>query len=504
VETTGRSVPMTLRCHDWLAAYTISRSSNAELADRYFERLQAELGLSELPARAASHEEKAVAVGNTTKRDGKSSFLGKVLCELWSSLSAIREMWRPIAPRAKALFIISDPSRIGPWSSREDILESVTARKQDFDSDIVADMILVADQIYVISPNLLARENSAILSDLEGLTPLTLIISALMRPIDLIGTLLRIMWELKSVSSKILFLAAVDAGFSNFLRRFDKSSVLMLTSNSHMVEQLRWSALCSDRVDLVAEILHGIPTEELREYQRFLSGSLGKKRMARMLFIGLAPRTALGKEFESSPLYHGDYIVNLKFNAINADQVKDGVNRYLDDAPIEKETYKISINGGAYHLPQYYSSPAHSVELHIVGMIRDIASEIGKRVFVSYSVHPAHIKSGQAAQVCGDHSVDMIEPDSLNSWLTSDLCISLYSSSYWDAKFLGCAGFLAVAANDGFFAHELLDEGCHIAEGQTAPDALRQALIRAFALPPIAQVEIAQRLARLQRAAQRQ
>jgi hypothetical protein len=481
----------------WLEPFSASRKDNREIVDAYFARLLPELPSADYAA-ALSSETRMKAHLQTVP--AKRRFGDRVVLisrELKANWLTLGRLGRHIGRRTPTLFLVADPTRLGPWRSRSDILKSVVARREDNGPDVVSDIVKDAAHIIVVSPNFLGSSQEYNNGDIMWLGPLGLLISALRSPVKLIRILLSGVASGKVRSVKSLFLCLVDAGFARLADMAVTGDLLMLTSNSHVAEQLRWSAITSRNMDRVVEILHGIPTNELRAYHEKLKIMLGDACFSKALFIGLCPNTNLGSIYQGHRLYSRNYTISLKFNALQSDAIHARIADGFEEQACGARKYWIAINGATHYAANYVSSPAYRAELAIIGAIRKFALLQRKEVEIVYSIHPAHYKSGQADELIAAIPANRFDSDSLVSWLTCDLCVALYSSSYWDAKYVGSPALLMVSADAGIFAEELLDPGCHIAENLTALQALEEALARIFQAEPITRHEMAARLSTL-------
>jgi hypothetical protein len=481
----------------WLEPFSASRSDNREIVDAYFARLLAELPIADYEA-ALPAETRMKAHLQTVP--AKRSFgdhivpFGRELKANWLTLG---KLGRQIGRQTPTLFLVADPTRLDPWLGRSDILKSVVANGENKGPDVVSDIVKDAAHIIVISPNFLGSSQEYSNGDIMWLGPLGLLVSALCSPVKLIRILLSGVASGKVISVKSLFLCVLDAGFSRLADMAIIGDLLMLTSNSHVAEQLRWSGITSSNIDRVVEILHGIPTNELRAYHEKLKILLGDACFSKALFVGLCPDTNLSNIYQGHRLYNRNYTISLKFNALQRDAIHARIADRFEEQTCSPRKYWIAINGATHYSASYVSSPAYQAELAIIGAIRKFARLQRKEVEIVYSIHPAHYKSGQADELIAAIPANRFDRDSLVSWLTCDLCVALYSSSYWDAKYVGSPALLMVSADVGIFAEELLDPGCHIAENQTALQALEETLARVFRASPMSHKEIAARLARL-------
>jgi hypothetical protein len=466
----------------WLEPYSASRKDNRGIVDAYFRRLSTELPKGEYDSNLPADVPLAL---HSKPAGSKRNFFHRLL----QFGRELQGNW------LTALFLVSDPTRLGPWRGRNDILKSVVARREGNAPDVISDIIKQAGQIVLVSPNFTGSSQQYSDGEIMWLGPLGFAISALQKPLKLIRLLLSDFASGKARSVKSLFLRAVDAGFASLADTAVTSDLLMLTSNSHVAEQLRWRALGSAKFGRVVEIMHGIPTNELRAYHQELRVILGDARFAKALFVGLCPGTDLGSIYQMNKLFNRNYTINLKFNALDMEAVQAKIVDRIADESQGNRKYSIAINGATHYAKRYISSPAYQAELGIIGAIRETCRLQGSGVEIVYSIHPAHYKSGQATELIAAIPADRFDSDSLVSWLTCDLCVALYSSSYWDAKYVGCPALLMVDAEAGIFAEELLDAGSHIAQNQTALEALEDAVSAVCRSEPITRRKMAARLA---------
>jgi hypothetical protein len=97
-------------------------------------------------------------------------------------------------------------------------------------------------------------------------------------------------------------------------------------------------------------------------------------------------------------------------------------------------------------------------------------------IVVIYSVHPFHTKSGHSKQIEDNLGKVFFTNNSFFTWLISDLVVSLYSSSLWDARFIGAFSFTPIRESYNLFTKEILSTIAHPKSDESIESALENTL----------------------------
>jgi hypothetical protein len=270
------------------------------------------------------------------------------------------------------------------------------------------------------------------------------------------------------------------ASFDVLLARQVPDRLLMITSNSFVIELLRYMHAVSGKGEGVTEVLHGIPTLEIENYHQEMMAFSHEILPGRLSLVppvpGLRINTAGGNVRVDA------HIINLKMNAVSRQRdlsalADECVRRNIARSRIPV----VTLNGaGTVEGKHYLQTGCFAAEQGILRHVRSEAQRQGLTVHLQYSLHPAHIKSGDAVAIRQALAVDRVEilEDSMQSWLESDLCISLLSSASWDALALGCDVVFGVSPEDQIYSGDMLNSFAYPIREHTLFDVLSRAIYR--------------------------
>lgn len=270
------------------------------------------------------------------------------------------------------------------------------------------------------------------------------------------------------------------ASFDVLLARQVPDRLLMLTSNSFVIELLRYMHAVSGLGEGVTEVLHGIPSLEVETYHQTLVGRATSSLSHRLTFVPPVP--SLKVNAANGHIRVAATTINLKMNAVawQRDLWK------LAEECVRRESVRgavrvVALNGaGTVEGKQYLQTGCFAAELAILRYVLAESCRSGIPVHVQYSLHPAHIKSGDAAAIREALRADEVEvlDDSLQTWLESDLCISIFSSASWDAQALGCDVVFGVSPDDQLYSGDMLASFQHPTCDLTLFEVLSKAIAR--------------------------
>ena len=172
-----------------------------------------------------------------------------------------------------------------------------------------------------------------------------------------------------------------------------------------------------------------------------------------------------------------DVVVNLQINT------KKLEGRVLEIANICEHRRKdierkivIALNGaGIVRKESYQDTGFFALEKKIIEFLYKLAEDEKIDIHLQYSIHPAHVKSGEASAIEKSFSnlgVEVLE-DSLQTWLEADLMVSIFSSASWDAYALGCPVAICIRPADKLFSEDLLENFAFPKHDQTIFDVLK-------------------------------
>ena len=260
-----------------------------------------------------------------------------------------------------------------------------------------------------------------------------------------------------------LITSLLAASFDVLLGRQVPDRLLMLTSNSFVIELLRYMVMGSGKSGSVTEVLHGIPSLEIEAYHRRMIDYYPNLLADRLAFVPPVPNLDL--DSINGQIRISTDIINLKMNA---------VSRQRDLLSLGKECVRrcsarngipaVTLNGAAtVEGGDYQDTVCFAVEKAILRHVLMESMRLGISIHLQYSLHPAHIKSGNALairELLEAEGIEVIE-DSFQTWLESILCISILSSASWDALAVGCDVVFGVSADDKIYSRGILSAFMH-------------------------------------------
>jgi len=321
---------------------------------------------------------------------------------------------------------------------------------------------------------------------------LTLIFFALTTPIFTLAALNDVRRELNDANERPVFRQSAQMLLALTLARLLRLrshavGAIFLTSNSTFPEMLRWELLRNSQTLSIVEVLHGVPTLELERYQAALQRIIGPSDYEKQSFIKMVRGIELPEAFKRQR--RGVGWLNLKFLSIRESLGKfdDAIAR-LRRERTDLDVFVVHINGSTGHEMPYVDSAAFLAEKEILSAIVGYATQVGRKLRLSYSSHPAHMKTGEYLLLRRTLTENFAHltfyTDSALGWLSSDFCISLYSSSAWDARALGCPSFTTIRNRDHIYSKQILDLLDHPGDDESVPDALQRVLIPLLLGPP--------------------
>jgi hypothetical protein len=286
-------------------------------------------------------------------------------------------------------------------------------------------------------------------------------------------------WRDPHVWVTVLLASSVAALF----RRHAPDGLTMITSNSFVIELIRYMFLCSGQKGAATEVLHGVPTREVAVYHTAMHSAFSDSLQSRLRFVAPVPGLNI-KNYPPGSVIEGAAI-NLKFN----DTVERRDLQQLARGSVARLNRRggqwvIALNGtGNVTAQNFVLTDFFAMEKAILANVRRSAQARGLPIHLEYSIHPAHINSGVAMDIAEQlHGVEVLE-DSFVTWLESDLCISIFSGAAWDARALGCEVVIGVRAEDELFDEDMLDGLAHPRAAESIFDVIDRELAR---LPSIA------------------
>ena len=222
-------------------------------------------------------------------------------------------------------------------------------------------------------------------------------------------------------------------GAYGFIKDFHARYILLLTSNTRSIDFFLVASAFTDTECL--EIMHGVPTKFI--YQRM--ELLNPKRINTFRGIRMLPVDSKRCYFSG---LSGNQFINLNMQLLGLIHNKDCSHK------IENKLTKILFIGGTSHHIDFESSDFFEYELKIMRYLKELCAARFSDFELVYAPHP----SNRACNFVDLYNIATISPYGFyHEVLSSHYCLSVLSSSLWEAKFLNKYTFLCSPGSNLLF-----------------------------------------------------
>jgi hypothetical protein len=272
--------------------------------------------------------------------------------------------------------------------------------------------------------------------------------------------------DLQAITPSKAFQHAVVAdAYARVVDQYALESYLV-TSNSMLTELLRAFLIQRPGNERIVEIMHGVgslPSERfcsfvLREGAKFSADK-------RHFFIPQLPYLPYYGVFRRQLIGAGDFAINAYLNNyfIRAGQSGISIPAYirtecekLCQSPKDSgEPLVITIFGCDSNAGKSFTSPSFRSECLFMSVISEFRRKTGLRCLVLYVPHPMQASNIFDHPVFGENDIKIYR-DSVFCWLISDLCVSLLSSTMFEATYFGVQAFTAMIPEDELYPEAYL------------------------------------------------
>lgn len=268
------------------------------------------------------------------------------------------------------------------------------------------------------------------------------------------------------------------ASFDVLLSRQVPHQLLMITSNSFVIELLRYLFIGSNQHVCVTEVLHGIPSLEVEAYHQSMIDFDPLLLSGRLTLVPPVPNIQVNSA--NGNIKISNHIINLKMNAVSIQRdlsslAEECVQRRIARSGVSAVTLNGAVSVEKSH---YLHTVCFALEQAILQHLLLESKRQGISLHLQYSIHPAHIKSGDAEVIREKLAAVNIEviDDSFQTWLESDLSISIYSGASWDALALGCDVVFGVSPDDQLYSCGMLSSFAHPTHQKSLFEVLSNAI----------------------------
>lgn len=456
---------------EWYLAFEKSRIRNQEIVRN---TLAAVSSISNAADKDADGDNEIQAfTGGWAPRRGESRSLW-----LWikTVVGECRQLSRFIKEKPTRLeWVIADDRRTGVIGNHQ-ALSALTRRAGNQSN---GSLLGNSDTAYVaFTPNLLALPSEPHLG-IHHLCYLSLFVMPFIRPLRFLREVANILssapreaWRTRN----FLKCCALAASFMTIDASIHPRSLTLLTSNSFVVEMMRYAFLRAHPDRQVNEILHGIPSIELDDYHKSMGALIGPTFDQRMNFI--SPFQAV-QPFSFSTAKDKGKAINLRINKLLGSPV---LKQCLSDSLKLKRdagaAMIVAINGAGNVINEHYtSSTQFQIELGILKRIEETGEKHGIDIVCLYSIHPAHYPSGEALKIADALGSTRLANDSLTTWLAADICISIFSGAAWEAAEFGSKSLIGVRPSDFVFDPCVYSGVCFPTEGESFFDCIDRTIL---------------------------
>jgi hypothetical protein len=322
---------------------------------------------------------------------------------------------------------------------------------------------------------------------------------------------------------RVLTALVLDHLYCHLFGRIPATRGIFFTSNSFATEILRMHLLAAPLCQRLCEIQHGVPPIWEETYVARLI-ALASKRCSRMT-TGQHPGRATEHHFiaQVSGL-PGHGIFRAAGRATRGAGINAYLNKYLLEHHSDTEPFLAflerqwniclpglsktsdvliaSVTGTTCWTGDARSTAMESgnfaVERHVIRTLRKHLATTGRSFTIIYTPHPLlDVDEVRSHRFFIDEEI-IVHDGTPFTWFIADLCVSLYSSTLFEASFLGVDAFTPITLADRIYEPQLLATVDHPAPGETI-DAAIQRFVRRHHAPTTTNVMVraAERLARV-------
>lgn len=461
----------------WLDAFEYSRKYNYLLITNFISEIEKNSSI-ELSQNAAERQN-LHEIGNGWRASPDANLSWRALIKsILKERSYLLGYFNNMTP--DSIWVIADDRRTANLSSWDDFEEQVGELGTGHAPKILSRDPSKSENMVFFSPNLTAKRKCKNRKEEKhiNLSYISLFATPIAFPRNYLKALRDIIrsHSFKNFRTKNAWISFIlAAAICTLLLRQRPARVVMLTSNSFIIEMLRYLYLASGSEGTIIEVLHGIPTCEITEYHEKVLSVFPHNIKERMRFIPPVPNLSQAA-FPKGAVVE-DVVVNLQ---MNTKKLEGRILEITNICEHRREDIEckivIALNGaGIVRKESYQNTGFFALERKIFDFLYKLADDEKIDVHLQYSIHPAHVKSGEARAIEKSFSylgVEVLE-DSLQTWLEADLMVSIFSSASWDAYALGCPVAICIRPADKLFSEELLQNFAFPKYNQTIFDVLK-------------------------------
>src|SRR2546428_4193294 len=258
--------------------------------------------------------------------------------------------------------------------------------------------------------------------------------------------------------SQIVLPVLIVGCYRELLRGEAPIKGLFFTSNAKLTELLRAYLIQCQQCESVLEVMHGIGSIPV---ERFFASILeaGKELGAyrKHFFLPQVPNLPLYGVFKRQLKFSAPAAVNSYLNRYFAATSNSGI---MDLVSSECHSLRISMNqdppmvvsilGNCSSDGRFLDSPSFRAECMLLSLLTQLLPQVGSEYVIIYVPHPAHRYVAINAPVFTKNQV-RVHRSSVFCWLISDLCLSLMSSSLFEASYFGVPAFTPLLPSDEFY-----------------------------------------------------
>lgn len=294
------------------------------------------------------------------------------------------------------------------------------------------------------------------------------------------------------------FIVCIDGSMRRLFGAFRQTKTILFTSNSLLTEILRVGCIASGRCSLIVELVHGIGTLENEIYlARIISHGAEWGAEKKFYIVPLVPGLPLFGCLKSQLRYSHATGINPYLRQYILRQLRafPSAEAWLDHEfarinsywPGQRNPVIISLFGNTTETKeQFLETPSFLTEYAMLKQINALAKERGREIILLYTLHPRNKLTERLQKVLADAGATY-HPSSMSCYLFSQCCLSLVSSSLFEANYFGARAMTPATCSDNFFTKEFLDLLSYPADAQedTMKSCLRKFMLDALNDPAV-------------------
>jgi len=313
----------------------------------------------------------------------------------------------------------------------------------------------------------------------------------------------------KESASRVVAAVVLTSAYDQLIGQMRSPEVVLLTSNALATEALRVHALHDTRCRAVYEVQHGVPPLWEADYLHALvEADTRTDLIKRHVIVPQITQPAFGLFERMVSTEQGPINCFLNRHLMDAGSSErlaiDTIAEWqkaITDSGDPEDRLVIAVTGKTDWFGDQRSasmtSPGFEIERRMIEEAHGALTEAKRRFMIVYAPHPLLPVEEVQSHAFFKRLDIRVLPRTVSTWLGADACLSLYSSTLFEARHFGLPAFTPIVPSDDIYDRRQLDFVEHPREGEAWVDAVRRFVVALPARNPSALTDrIHQRLER--------